>query len=101
MLDTWRTAAPRVSEAGCAGRLGGGQGFVVFGRLHRVCSEQLCFRKMLDQLSESGMERSGRTEGSDTLELGTEFGAQLSFKRKGSEVESLSVVRVRCSKFWM
>ena len=46
------------------------------------------------------MERSGRIEGSDTLGLGTEFGARLSFKRKGSELESLSVVRVRCSKFW-
>lgn len=55
---------------------------------------------MLDQLRKSGMERSGKIEGSDTLGLGAEFGAGRSFKRKGSELESVSVVRVRCSKFW-
>lgn len=91
---------PRVSKGGCAGRFGTGQGFVLFGRLHWVCSEQRCSRKMLDQLSESGMERSGKTKGSDTLGPEAEFGARLSFKRKGGELESLSVCRVRCSKFW-
>ncbi|TKC44669.1 hypothetical protein EI555_009368, partial [Monodon monoceros] len=54
----------------------GGQGFVLFGRLHWVCSEQRCSRKMLDQLSESGMERSGKTKGSDTLGPEAEFGAR-------------------------
>ncbi|KAB0406531.1 hypothetical protein E2I00_018711 [Balaenoptera physalus] len=46
---------------------------------------------MLDQLSESGMERSGKTKGRDILGPEAEFGARLSFKRKGSELESLSV----------
>ncbi|KAJ8778446.1 hypothetical protein J1605_013633 [Eschrichtius robustus] len=48
--------------------------------------------EMLDQLSESGMERSGQTKGRDILGPEAEFGARLSFKRKGSELESLSVV---------
>lgn len=49
------------------------QGFVLFCRLHWVCSKQRCSRKMLDQLGDSRMERSGKTEGSDTSGLPAEL----------------------------
>jgi hypothetical protein len=46
---------------------------------------------MLDQqLSVSGLEKSGKTEGSDTLALGAELGARLFLKRKVSELESVN-----------
>lgn len=75
-------------RGGCAGGLAEGRG-LYFLSSPWVCSEQRC-SQMLDQLSNSGMERSGKTEGSDTLGLGAEFGVRLSFTRKGSELESFS-----------